>query len=669
MGKLNYVLKAASLGALFSSAAFAADLPKASELVSKMGMGINIGNTMEVPASDGGPTGWGNLFPTAEYIKSLKDAGFNTVRIPCAWYTHTTGNDSLTISTGWLDSVKTVVDMVIDNGMYAVLNSHWDKGWLENNIGESVNTTINARQQSYWTQIATFFKDYDEHLLFASTNEPGMHASNFNTNHMATLNTYHETMMQAVRNSGGNNATRTVIVQALQTDENLAHKLLKDNLPTDPAGTDYMMGEFHFYPYQFSLMEADESWGNCFYYWGEENYSTTDTQHNAIKGEYASPEYVDSVFQMLDNDFNIPMVIGEFGAIKRLNALSGENLKLHLQSRASFYGKVAELSKKHGFVPYAWDTGDEGNGNMTIIRRQTHKFEGNVGDITDYEVLNAMRKAYGMDTLAGNSIDQFVAASQDTSNKSAVLTYTSTRTDSSETGTLRIDLGGKDWSQYNAISFDLIIQGTTATVTTSEYPWANLSLFAMSGNSWAWDDYTVVKEIPTKGKWETYKIPLSAEGFNITDKSSVMAVGLNVYGTQFNGTMAIDNILLWKTDGTADTLESFNKNKPTVEGTASVTLQSTATLGGGLAISQEKALASKLKFNVSNGIINASFETPTAGKANVLLLNSLGQVVKSFSMQTKQGLNHISIEPTSRGALFLSIKQGSMHFATPIHLK
>ena len=121
---------------------------------------------------------------------------------------------------------------------------------------------------------------------------------------------------------------------------------------------------------------------------------------------------------------------------------------------------------------------------------------------------------------------------------------------------------------------------------------------------------------------------------------------------------------------TTDTLENFNKKVPTVDGIASATLKTTESLGGNTnAISNVPTLSNKIRLNVQNNVINVSFETSNAGKASVLLLNSLGQVVKSFSMQTKQGLNHISIEPTSRGALFLSIKQGSMRFATPIHLK
>ena len=147
-----------------STAAFA--LPKATEIYPKMGLGYNIGNTMEVP---GNPTAWGNSFPDAAYVKAIKDAGFTTVRIPCAWDSHASNG---TINAGWLDSVKTVVDLVIGNGMYAILNSHWDNGWLEDRVfdgtGYAKDETITssaaevaAKQENYWKQIAAKFAAYD----------------------------------------------------------------------------------------------------------------------------------------------------------------------------------------------------------------------------------------------------------------------------------------------------------------------------------------------------------------------------------------------------------------------------------------------------------------------------------------------------------------------------
>ena len=113
-------------------------LPKATEIQPQMGLGYNIGNTLEAPD---GPTTWGNEFPTQELIDSVKSAGFNTVRIPCSWYSHTIDKDSSIVNPGWMDSVKTVVDYVIKRNMYAILNIHWDRGWLEDHIGSTLCRT------------------------------------------------------------------------------------------------------------------------------------------------------------------------------------------------------------------------------------------------------------------------------------------------------------------------------------------------------------------------------------------------------------------------------------------------------------------------------------------------------------------------------------------------
>ena len=107
------------------SMSWGATLPTATEIFNKMGFGINIGNTMEVP---GNPTGWGNKFPTEAYIDSVKAAGFSTIRIPCAWDSH--AKDGV-INESWMDSVQTVVDMCMRAGLVTVLNIHWDGGWLD----------------------------------------------------------------------------------------------------------------------------------------------------------------------------------------------------------------------------------------------------------------------------------------------------------------------------------------------------------------------------------------------------------------------------------------------------------------------------------------------------------------------------------------------------------
>jgi aryl-phospho-beta-D-glucosidase BglC (GH1 family) len=146
--------------------ATAATLPTAKEVQANMGLGFNIGNSMEVPND---PTGWGNPYPTQDLMDSIKAAGFNTVRIPCAWDSHTSGGK---VTETWLDSVKTVVDFAMRAGLYTILNIHHEGegGWFQSNIGTSVDNTIDNKMKTYWTQIANKFKDYNERLIFAGAN-------------------------------------------------------------------------------------------------------------------------------------------------------------------------------------------------------------------------------------------------------------------------------------------------------------------------------------------------------------------------------------------------------------------------------------------------------------------------------------------------------------------
>ena len=670
-----------------STTAFA--LPKAAEIYPKMGLGYNIGNTMEAP---NGPTTWNNPFPTEELIDSVKAAGFTTVRIPTAWYSHSNAaaidsnktkpvpnGDEYAISPGWMDSVKMVVDWCIKKDLYVILNIHYDWGWLEQHIGTSVDEKVNTRQENFWKQIAEKFKEYDEHLLFASANEPGMNqpgANNGDTfkgddSYTKTLKVYHETMIKAVRNSGGNNATRTVIVQGMNTDENLTHTQLKENMPQDPAGNGYMMGEFHFYPYQFSLMEEDASWGKCFYYWGDENLSTTDTQHNATKGAYASPEYLDSVFAMLHQDFDMPMIVGEFGAIKRLN-LTGDNLKLHLKSRAAFYGKVAEASKKNGFVPVVWDTGFEGDKNMTIIRRQ----EGNKG-ILDYESLNAMRKAYGLDTLAGNSIDSLVKESVSTEDRALHVSFKTVQSDTAEAGRIRINTTD-DWSKYVAVSFDMRVTGESAgpCLDTSrdgcnDYGWAYVAVFNMSGG-WDWKQVSI-GDVNKLGTLKNYKIEFGdgEEQLSFKNAAKMDAFGIVLQGTQFTGDMYLDNILLWKADGTADTLQSFNKTKPDIDGIAKGELIKANSTGDmPTAIQPTRAIAaSKMLVNVQPGMVSASFTAATAAPAKAVLMNTMGQVIAQQNFTANKGMNRVELSSDYRGPAMLMVRQGSQKFIQKVILK
>ena len=688
-----------------STAVFAQGLPKAVDVYPKMGLGYNIGNTMEVPGSQGGPTGWGNPFPDAAYVKAIKDAGFNTVRIPCAWDTHASNG---TISAGWLDSVKTVVDLVIGNGMYAILNSHWDGGWLEDHVfdgqgfdkgGETtvVATEIAAKQENYWKQIATKFAEYDEHLIFASANEPGVNdpwnggADNgqwaFDEARMQVLKSYHEACLKAVRSTGGNNATRIVVVQSPRTEIDKT-PLLSSMYPEDPAGAGYTMAEVHFYPYQFTLMTGgDEDWGKMFYYW-EDKTPGNDAAHTCSGTALGSKQSIDNLFSGLKTRFydkGIPVVIGEMGAVKRLSALSGDNLKAHLEARSAWYGYTVAAAKKNGLVPCVWDTGDEGDGNFTIIRRQVNKFGGNVGDIVDVETLNAMREAYGQASVPGNTIDSTVKESLSTDDKALHIIYKTVQSDTSEAGTMRINLNDADWSQYVAISFDMRVDGVSAGPCTDATRegcgtdgWASVSVFNMSGE-WAWKEVSL-GNVSTLTTLANHKIEFGdGEGkLAIVDITKMNAIGINLYGTQFTGDMYLDNMLLWKADGTADTLLNFNKSKPSLEGIASGELiPANATGDWGASSVGDKtgicmprvAKAMGLRLDVGQGFVAANFTATRSGVGSVMLLNSMGQVTAHQEFSAVKGMNRIELRTNYRGPAMLVVKQGGQQFVQKVMLK
>jgi endoglucanase len=332
------------------------------QLASKMRLGWNLGNTLE---AIGGETAWGNPLTTKTLIDRIKQSGFNSVRIPCSWDQYA-DQSTARIQDSWLDRVKQVVQYCIDDSLYVILNIHWDGGWLDNNINTRSQSAVNAKQQAFWEQIATKMRGFDEHLMFASANEPPAN----DATQMSVLLSYHQTFINAVRSTGGKNTYRVLVVQGPSTDIDKTTTLM-NTLPTDPT-PNRMMAEVHYYaPWQFCGLTADASWGNMFYYWGQGYHSTTDPSRNATWGE---EDYVIAEFQKMKTKFvnnGIPVVLGEYGAIRR-TTLTGEALTLHLAARAYWDKYITQQAKANGMLPFYWDEGSLGNNGFGIINRQNN---------------------------------------------------------------------------------------------------------------------------------------------------------------------------------------------------------------------------------------------------------------------------------------------------------
>ena len=220
---------------LTSVQAGAQDFETATDAVKNMGLGWNLGNTLEANsqtvtdvtnASYWGQQGlesetcWGQYETKAELLKMMKDAGFGAIRVPVTWYNHMDKDGN--VNAEWMARVKEVVDYVINQGMYCILNVHHDTGadgdgfksWIK---ADATNYTTNkARYEKLWTQIAEAFKSYDQKLLFEGYNEMLDANSQWNFAKTSTaydaINNYANSFVSAVRATGGNNAQRNLIV-------------------------------------------------------------------------------------------------------------------------------------------------------------------------------------------------------------------------------------------------------------------------------------------------------------------------------------------------------------------------------------------------------------------------------------------------------------------------
>ena len=242
---------------------------------------------------------------------------------------------------------------------------------------EAKKVEVNAKQKAFWEQIATHLRDFDEHLLFASANEPDVE----DASGMAVLNLYHQTFIDAVRATGGKNAYRTLVIQGPKTDIEKTNNLMK-TLPADTA-IDRMMVEVHYYtPWQFAGLTEDASWGKMEYYWGAANHSTTDVTRNATWGEETDLDSFVTSIKKQFVDKGIPVVLGEFGAIRR-TTLTGDDLTLHLNARAYYLKYVVKQATANGMIPFYWDEGSIGNNGFGIFQRSNNT-------VFDRQVLNAL---------------------------------------------------------------------------------------------------------------------------------------------------------------------------------------------------------------------------------------------------------------------------------------
>jgi endoglucanase len=333
------------------------------QMSKEMSPGWNLGNTLEAfdqskpYAWDGvfRDGSWGNPQVTQQLMNGLKAAGFKFVRMPVSWTQYADANDN--IDPRWLAYVAQAIDKARAAGLYVMINMHDYAPWL-NELTYAKQASNNARLTKIWTQVANYFKNYDDYLLFAAQNETGWpnYYGQPQAEWLAVHNSYNQTFVNAVRATGGNNSKRHLIVQGYATNIDITVDSFV--VPSDSVANRLFV-EIHFYdPYKFTLDSGPT------YTWGS---GSTDPD-----GKWATEAWMDGQFQKLKTKFidaGIPVLMGEYGAVTKLEYDPTEVWRKYWAQY------VTRSAFTHGVVPLWWDTGNwtasNHNHTMTVMDRYT----------------------------------------------------------------------------------------------------------------------------------------------------------------------------------------------------------------------------------------------------------------------------------------------------------
>lgn len=303
-----------------------------------MGNGINLGNTMEACDNNVGiktntplsyETHWGQPKTTQAMIDGMKAAGFDTIRIPVAWMTNATHlyEGDYTIDADYMDRVEEVVRYARKAGMYVIINDHWDGGWYGMFGSESAETRALAMEayKGMWQQIAERFRDYSDYLIFESANEElggrfdensPLYCSDSVVTYLtdderyALTNEINQTFVDVVRATGGNNATRFLLIAGYSTDIN---QTCDDRfqMPKDTVDSKLMVS-VHYY----------DPWSYC----------GASSAVSATKwGKVSDYEYMDQQLAKMTKftEAGYGVVIGEYGALPCSDGLKDNTLAYH----------------------------------------------------------------------------------------------------------------------------------------------------------------------------------------------------------------------------------------------------------------------------------------------------------------------------------------------------
>ncbi|MDR2965445.1 MAG: glycoside hydrolase family 5 protein [Treponema sp.] len=349
-------------------------------------IGINLGNTLDAvdnwtrkdkPVAVEGA--WGAGRATQEHFNGLAALGFKIVRIPCTWVGHIGPAPDYKIDEARLRRVAEVIGYAKNAGLKAFINLHHDGnsgqnmgGWLDISKAVDGDTSISDKYEKVWKQIAEYFINYGDWLMFQGFNEihDGSWKYTGTQEEYNVINTWNQKFTDAVRSTGGNNAKRYLLYYGYMTSHEIAlADYSKFILPADNiGGSGRQIIGFHYYQPEFAIRSITHEWDNM----------------NARKN-------IDTVFSAFKKNFidkGIPVIIGENGPLRYNDFIDKtgasfnpnfkpENVPAAKQNRLLYIDYMYGRARENSLIPFFWENGnfDEAfnEGDACLFDRKTGK--------------------------------------------------------------------------------------------------------------------------------------------------------------------------------------------------------------------------------------------------------------------------------------------------------
>lgn len=332
------------------------DIPS-TELVKEMKVGWNLGNTLDstitnpkgTELSSDWETAWGQPVTTKAMIDSVAAQGFNVLRVPITWEGKFGEGPDYTIDPDWLARVNEIVDYGIDDDMFVIINVHHEEWHMPTYENEAAAQEILT---ALWAQIADHFKDYNEKLIFEGLNEPRlkdtpMEWNGGNDEARDVINHWNAAFVETVRNSGGNNKLRHLMVTPYAASS--MDKVLNDFAVPDD---DKVIVSIHAYlPYTFALADNAQATTE----WSADN--PADTNDIDMLMANLKDRYLDK---------GRAVIIGEMGTRNRMNT----------EARAECARYYSEAAHNAGIPICWWDNNAfvGGGENFGLFDRKTFEW-------------------------------------------------------------------------------------------------------------------------------------------------------------------------------------------------------------------------------------------------------------------------------------------------------